>query len=89
MTENTFLTESDLPDGGSLSPGEDESGEGAPFVRVFGLGAGYLGTYLLTFIYVFFILNYRLRFRTFLLRLFADEKADEVNQIIQESADIV
>ena len=29
---------------------------------LFGRGSGYLGTYLLTFIYVFFILNYRLRF---------------------------
>lgn len=89
VTDNTFLVESDLDLSGSLPLAGDESGEGGSFVSIFGRGAGYLGTYLLTLIYVFFILNYRHRFRTFLLRLFADEKGDEVNKIVHESANMV
>ncbi len=89
ITRNTFLTENDLPTGNSLSLVGDESGDGALFVSVFGRGSGYLGTYLLTFIYIFFILDYRHRFRIFLLRLFPDEKSDEVNHIVQESGNMV
>ncbi|HET8865950.1 MAG TPA: AI-2E family transporter [Gracilimonas sp.] len=95
VTSNTFLNESDLPTGDSFALMEGESGEGesagkaTQIVSMFGRGTGYLGTYLLTFIYVFFILNYRHRFRTFLLRLFDDEKSDDVNQIVHESANVV
>lgn len=90
VTSNTFLNESDLPTSGRhLFMGENESGESASLVSIFGYGTGYMGTYLLTFIYVFFMLNYRYRFRTFLLRLFPDEQGDDVNIIIQESANVV
>jgi predicted PurR-regulated permease PerM len=89
VTGNTFLTESDLPTSGSLSSVGGESGEGTIIISMFGRGTGYMGTYLLTFIYVFFILNYRHRFRSFLLRLFSDEKGDDVNQIVEESANVV
>ncbi|WP_376693088.1 AI-2E family transporter [Wenzhouxiangella sp. EGI_FJ10409] len=89
ITDNTFLGDSDLDILDGLSSSGDESGEGAPVVSMAGRGVGYIGTYLLTLIYVFFILNYRHRFRTFLLRLFADEKGDEVDQIIQESGNVV
>ncbi len=89
VTDNTFLKESDLPTIGSLSSLGGESDEGTPLISIFGRGTGYLGTFLLTFIYVFFMLNYRHRFRTFLLRLFPDEKNDEVNQIVQESVNVV
>ena len=47
---------------------------------------GFLTVYILTFIYIFFILNYRSRFRKFLLRLFPDEKKKKVDKIINESA---
>lgn len=89
VTTNTFLTESDLPTVSSISAVGDESGEDALFVSVFGHGSGYLTAYLLTFIYIFFILDYRHRFRTFLLRLFPDEKSNEVNDIVQESGNMV
>ncbi len=89
VTDNTFLNESDLPTSGSLSPVGVESGNGNRLVSLFGRGTGYLGTYLLTFIYIFFILNYRHRFREFLLKLFPDEKESKVNQIVQESAKVV
>lgn len=89
VAENTFLVDGDLPTSDSFAPAGDGSGEATPIVSMAGLGVGYLGTYLLTLIYVFFVLNYRHRFRMFLLRLFPDEKADEVNQIVQESASLV
>lgn len=89
VTDNTVLVEGDIDMSGIVPLSGDESSEGTPIFSMFGQSAGYLGTYLLTFIYVFFILNYRHRFRTFLLRLFTDEKGDEVNQIVYESASIV
>lgn len=89
VTENTFLVKDDLPTGDSLSLAKEGTKEGAPIVSMFERGAGYLGTYLLTFIYVFFILNYRRRFRTFLLRLFPNNEGEEVNKIVQESANVV
>lgn len=89
ITGNTFLNESDLPTGDSLPLIGDDPGDGTQIVSVFGRGTGYLGTYLLTLIYVFFMLNYRHRFRTFLLRLFPDEKHADVNQIVQQSANVV
>ncbi len=89
VTGNTFLNENDLPTIDSLALVGDESGEGTPLISMFGRGTGYMGTYLLTFVYVFFMLNYRHRFRTFLLRLFPDEKGDDVNQIVRESANVV
>lgn len=89
VTGNTFLNENDLPTIDSLALVGDESDEGTPLISMFGRGTGYMGTYLLTFIYVFFMLNYRHRFRTFLLRLFPDEEGDDVNQIVRESANVV
>lgn len=89
VTNNTFLTENDLPTSGSIASIEGLAGEGTLILSMFGRGTGYLGTYLLTFIYVFFMLNYRHRFRSFLLRLFPDEKNVDINQIVKESADVV
>ena len=89
VTDNTFLEASDLPTSGSLPLMGGESGKGMQVVSMFGRGTGYLGTYLLTFIYIFFMLTYRHRFRKFLLRLFPDDKDGEVNQIVRESANVV
>lgn len=49
---------------------------------------GFIGTALLTFIYIFFLLNYRRRFRLFLLSLFPEEKKKEVNHVIHQSATV-
>lgn len=89
VTTNTFLTENDLPSSESLSLLGGESEEGSQLISMFGRGSGFLGIYLLTFIYIFFLLNYRHRFRKFLLQLFSDEKSDEVNQIVKKSANVV
>lgn len=47
---------------------------------------GFIGTFLLVFIYIFFLLTYRKRFKEFLLRLFPKEKNAEVKEIIHKSA---
>ncbi len=44
--------------------------------------------YLLTFIYIFFLLNYRSRFKKFILKLFSDSRREEVKSIINETAHI-
>lgn len=49
---------------------------------------GFAGNFLLTFIYIFFLLNYRRRFRVFLLKVFPDEKSEEVQKVISRSAQV-
>lgn len=49
----------------------------------------FAGNYLLTFIYVFFILNFRSKFRKFFIKLFPDEEKQEVSQVISETANVV
>ncbi len=48
----------------------------------------FAGDYLLTLVYVFFLLNYRSKFRKFLLKLFPIDKRDEVNKAMAESVKI-
>lgn len=50
--------------------------------------SGYIGTYLLVFIYVFFLLFYRRRFRVFFLRVFPQERKEEVRNVISKTAKI-
>lgn len=49
---------------------------------------GFFGTFLLTFIYIFFLLNYRKRFKKFLLRLFPKEQRGDVSDVIHKSASV-
>ncbi|PKD16094.1 hypothetical protein APR41_09885 [Salegentibacter salinarum] len=46
----------------------------------------FLSNYLLTFIYIFFLLNYRRRFKIFILKLFSNQRKKQVKQIIDETA---
>lgn len=50
---------------------------------------GFFGNYLLTFVYIFFILNYRRHFMKFLLRLFPDDRRKKIRQIVTQSAKVV
>ncbi|WP_373059021.1 AI-2E family transporter [Zunongwangia sp. H14] len=50
--------------------------------------SGAIGNFLLTFIYVFFFLNYRQKFKNFLLHVFPDEKREKVNSVIIKSAKV-
>lgn len=49
---------------------------------------GFIGTFLLTFIYIFFLLNYRRRFKEFLFRLFPEKRKGEVSEVIHKSAKV-
>jgi len=51
--------------------------------------SSFVANYLLTFVYVFFLLNYRNIFKDFLLRVFPDEKRKTVRTIINKSAKVV
>ena len=58
-------------------------------VRAFMSGlSGFIANYLLVFVYVFFLLNYRTIFKGFLLRIFPDEKRKKVKTIITKSAKV-
>jgi len=48
----------------------------------------FMANYLLTFVYVFFLLNYRRIFKDFLLRIFPDDKRQNVKTIIDKSASV-
>lgn len=50
--------------------------------------SSFLANYLLTFVYVFFLLNYRQIFKDFLMRMFPDEERDTVKTIITKSAKV-
>lgn len=49
----------------------------------------FFGDYLITFIYIFFLLNYRQRFKQFLIRLFPDSRRGEVKKVIEDSANVI
>lgn len=49
----------------------------------------FLGSYLLTFIYIFFILNYRRHFKKFLLKLLPDNRKTQIEEVLTKSADVV
>jgi predicted PurR-regulated permease PerM len=49
---------------------------------------GFTGNFLLTFIYIFFLVNYRRRFKRFILKLFAWEKRDEVKKVLYKTSGV-
>lgn len=50
--------------------------------------SSFVANYLLTFVYVFFLLNYRHIFKNFLLRVFPDERRKTIKTIINKSAKV-
>ncbi len=91
--EHTPLTQQDLEKstkGGIsvpfVSTGSQPGKKAATF---FSKVLSFFGTYLLTFIYIFFILNYRRHFRKFLLRLFPDENRISIQKVILKSAKVI
>jgi predicted PurR-regulated permease PerM len=65
------------------------SGQGTQAVSFLSKIISFFGTYLLVFIYIFFLLNYRQRFKEFLVRLFPDEKREKVKKVTHKSATVV
>lgn len=90
--EHTPLTEKDMDD--SMDK------EGIPFIgsaqetgtRALGFVSGifsFLGTFFLVFIYIFFLLAYRAKFKKFIILLFKDEKKKEVEEVVAKSGTVV
>ncbi|HET8885919.1 MAG TPA: AI-2E family transporter [Salinimicrobium sp.] len=73
-------TDQNIPFTGKNTNPEQKAG------NFFGATMSFLGDYLLTFIYIFFLLNYRHRFKEFFLRLFSVDKKQEVTDVINKSA---
>lgn len=67
-----------------------DSGEnGEQAVAVIGGAAGFLTDFLITFVYIFFFIHFRNRFKKFILMLFDSQKQEEVKDIISKSTDVV
>ncbi len=48
--------------------------------------SSFLGDYILTFIYIFFLLNYRRKFKQFFIKLFPSDKHNEVSEVLNKTA---
>ena len=92
VMEQTPLSKEDLyvsgEDGESSFIGavSDKSGKALGF---FSQTFGFFGTYLLVFIYIFFLLNYRNKFKKFIVLLFPDEKKKEIKKVVGKSGTVV
>ena len=69
----------------SSSSGSSMLSSAGSFITKF---LSFLGTFLLIFVYIFFFLLYRNRFRVFILKLVPDEKRDSAKDIITKSTSI-
>lgn len=75
--------------GSGAQGGSSSSGSTAQkALSFFQKAIGFMGTFLLTFIYIFFLLNYRQRFKEFIFRLFPEEKRGEVSEVVHKSAKV-
>ncbi|MDT0650844.1 AI-2E family transporter [Autumnicola edwardsiae] len=64
--------------------GESSQNSGKRAASFLGTLLGAIGNYLLTFIYIFFLLNYRHKLKEFILHLFPEEKRQEVESVVSE-----
>ncbi len=90
VAQNTPLKKKDL----RISP-ESSNAAAKPSIVERKLGPmlgriiSFSGNFLLTFVYVFFMLRYRRMFRQFLVRVFPDEKRDTLKEVIGQSVRVV
>lgn len=70
---------------GQDSPKKNNKNDEGLFKKVF----IFLGNYLLTFIYIYFILNYRSHFKKFIISLFPSNKRGKIRLILQEAIAVV
>lgn len=84
--EHTPLDKEDIREAKKES---SNAGDTSERIKTFMSGlSSFLANYLLTFVYIFFLLNYRHVFKNFLLRIFPDEKRETVKTIIDKSVDV-
>ncbi|MGH1336811.1 MAG: AI-2E family transporter [Aureispira sp.] len=87
LAERTPLNEADLtPSLDSIMSAEFNPG--AMVAGWLGSISAFFANWLLVMIYIFFFLNYRARFKTFILRIFPREKHENVRQTVRNSANI-
>ena len=89
LFEHTPLEEEDLNqsnEGINLPMMDEGSNPGQQAASFFNSAVKFFGDFLLTFIYIFFLLNYRTRFKDFLLMLFPDPRKNTVKKVIHETA---
>lgn len=88
--QSTPLTKDKLAqlqnEGGKMISG---TGKGEKISKFMGRLMGTLANYLLTFIYVFFLLAYRNIFKDFLINVFPDRKRDKVKKVITKSIKVM
>ncbi|CAM4294110.1 AI-2E family transporter [Gillisia limnaea] len=92
VMEQTPLTKEDLKiseEGGESAIVGAVSNNKAKALGFFSQTFGFLGTYLLVFIYIFFLLNYRTKLKKFIVLLFADEKKKEIQKVVNKSGNVV
>lgn len=85
--ENTPMGKQDLEQFQENSIGYVKS-QGQKALAFFNKTVGFMGLFLLTFIYIFFLLNYRRHLKEFILLLFSQEKKEKVREIIYRSAKV-
>jgi predicted PurR-regulated permease PerM len=57
-------------------------------LQVINSAFGFMGNFLLTFIYIFFLLTYRRRFKEFILKLYSPSKRRKVGKVVQQTAGV-
>lgn len=85
--EHTPMSKQDLEKarGGSTSFSSGIQQKIASFIS--GI-TSFVANYLLTFVYIFFLINYRNIFRDFLIRVFPDEKRSSVKTVMNKSVKV-
>ena len=84
--EKSYLERSE--DSASIPFLSNSSNPGQKAASFLNRALGALGDYLITFIYVFFLLNYRHKFKIFFMKLLPDKKRKDVKEVIEESAKV-
>lgn len=84
--EHTPLSKEDIKEAKNSSTGISSAPQK---ITAFMSGlSSFIANYLLTFVYIFFLLNYRDIFKNFLIRVFPDGKKQKVKSIITKSAKV-
>lgn len=71
---------------------EDQDDQGSQGKQAFSVISGIFGfiaNFLITFVYIFFFIHFRQRFKNFILMLFDKSKKEEVRRIISKSSSVV
>ncbi|MCM8570119.1 AI-2E family transporter [Gramella jeungdoensis] len=84
--KHTPLSREDVKEAKNGSAVQDKMTSGERIADFMNKVTSFVANYFLTFIYVFFLLNYRHIFKDFLLNVFPDRKKETVKTIITESA---